>query len=84
MSNETDRAFSYDDMLMWRGIDRSAGTEPCPDCGGSGVKVYGDTSTWRKGIGGQMIMADVCDKCWGSGNAKEPWINLREHGCVRY
>ena len=84
MPDADDRQFSYNDMLEWRGIDRSAGDEPCPNCGGSGVKIYGDTSTWRKGIGGQMITADVCDKCWGSGNAKNPWINLRELGCVRY
>ena len=77
MTDETDRVFSYDDMLLWRGIDRSVGDAQCPDCGGSGVKVYGDTSTWRKGIGGQMITADVCDKCWGSGNAQKPWLNLR-------
>lgn len=84
MGNETDRQFSYNDMLEWRGISVLNGDVPCPECGGSGVKAYGDTSTWQKGIGGQMITSDVCDNCWGSGNAKQPWTNLRELGCLRY
>lgn len=75
-----DRNFSYRDMLEWRGIDTSNGDVVCKGCGGSGVKVYGDTSTWRSGIGGQMITADVCDKCWGSGKVNAPWTNLRKIG----
>lgn len=67
----------YEDMLYWRGIDPHNGDEPCKACGGSGVRVYGSTSTWRGGIGGQMMTNDICDKCWGSGNAKAPWMNLR-------
>jgi len=84
MPDADDRQFSYNDMLEWRGLSVLNGDEPCKECGGSGVKVYGDTSTWRHGIGGQMITSDVCDKCWGSGNAKMAWTNLRELGCVRY
>ena len=61
-------------MLRWRGIDG----EPCAACDGSGVKVYSNTSTWRKSIGGNMMSADVCDRCWGAGRADEPWTNLRE------
>lgn len=67
----------YDDMLLWRGIDRELGEDPCKGCSGSGVRAYGSTSTWRGGIGGQMITSDICDKCWGSGNAGKPWFNLR-------
>ena len=67
----------YDDMLLWRGIDREGGDMPCKACGGAGVRAYGNTTTWRGGIGGQMITSDICDKCWGSGNAEKPWQNLR-------
>ena len=68
----------YDDMLLWRGIDREGGDTPCTSCAGSGVRTYGDTSTWRGGYGGQMMTPDICDKCWGSGNANKPWTDLRK------
>ena len=71
------RDHMYDDMLLWRGIDREGGDTPCKECAGSGVRAYGNTTTWRGGIGGQMITSDICDKCWGSGNAEKPWMNLR-------
>ena len=67
----------YDNMLRWRGIDRGSGDEPCKRCSGSGIAAYGSASTWRGGISGQVITSDVCDKCWGSGNAEKPWVNLR-------
>ena len=73
----------YDDMLLWRGIDRLAGEEPCTECGGSGIRVYGSTATWRGGIGGQAITHDVCDRCWGSGRADKPWTNLRKKQMIR-
>lgn len=50
---------------------------PCPGCSGAGVKVYGSTSTWRGGIGGQAMTPGVCDKCWGSGDAERPWPSWR-------
>jgi len=65
-------------FLMWRGIDIQMGDKPCPKCGGVGHRAYGNTSTWRGGIGGQMITDGICDECWGSGNAAKPWTNLRE------
>jgi hypothetical protein len=49
----------------------------CPDCGGTGKKAYGNTSTWRHGIGGQAITSDICDNCWGSGDLQHKWLNLR-------
>lgn len=60
--------------LAWRGIDPA---EACKECGGSGSKVYGDTSTWRRGVGGQSLTQDVCDHCWGSGNRLAPWPDRR-------
>lgn len=42
--------------------------EACERCHGLGRRSYPSTSTWRGGIGGQMITEDVCDSCWGSGS----------------
>lgn len=50
---------------------------PCPTCSGAGVAVYGSTSTWHGGIGGQAMTSGVCDKCWGSGDAERPWPSWR-------
>lgn len=60
--------------LEWRGIEGA----PCRVCSGSGVRNYGSTATWRGGMGGQAFTADVCDECWGSGDATRPWTNLRK------
>ncbi len=56
--------------LLWRGIEPG---RACDRCGGAGTRAYGSTSTWRGGIGGQMITNGVCDKCWGSGDKDRPW-----------
>lgn len=70
-AHDSERFGQY--LLDMRGIDG----EPCRECGGVGVKAYGDTSTWRGGVGGQMITNAVCDRCWGSGDPDRPWVNLR-------
>jgi hypothetical protein len=62
-------------MLDMRGIEQG---DACKDCGGAGIKAYGDTSTWHRGIGGQMITNDVCDKCWGSGSKTRAWRSARK------
>lgn len=49
----------------------------CPQCSGSGIKLYGSTATWRGGIGGAAMTNDVCDKCWGSGTTN-PWPSHRD------
>ena len=77
LQERRERMYYY--MLLWRGIDLESGDIPCKACGGAGVRAYGDTATWRGGIGGQMITSDICDKCWGSGNAEKPWMNLRRY-----
>jgi hypothetical protein len=64
------------DMLLWRGITPDF-DKVCRSCSGAGIKVYGSTSTWRGGIGGQMMTSDVCDKCWGSGREDNPWLSHR-------
>lgn len=62
-------------MLDWRDIQ--PGVE-CAECGGSGIKTYGSTATWRGGAGGAAITTDVCDHCWGSGNRYKPWPPHRD------
>jgi hypothetical protein len=49
----------------------------CPKCGGIGKRAYGDTTTWRGGMGGQQITTDVCDLCWGSGSKRYPWTSWK-------
>lgn len=65
-----------EEFLTWmhdyRGVE-----VPCRACGGSGVRTYGSTSTWRGGVGGQTITSGVCDKCWGSGDAQHIWPSHR-------
>lgn len=75
---EEHRENEFDRLLEWRGISRDMGDTPCTRCHGSGRAMYGDSTTWRGGFGGQAITADVCDQCWGSGNAEKPWTNLRK------
>lgn len=51
---------------------------PCPACDGAGRRAYPNTATWRRGgLSGQAFRTDVCDKCWGSGEAERPGIDLR-------
>jgi len=60
-------------MLDWRGVET-----PCKRCGGSGRIGYGNTATWRGGIGGSMMTADVCSVCWGSGDENRKGVDLRK------
>ena len=59
-------------ILQYRGVDF-----PCKRCQGLGVRAYGDTSTWRHGIGGQVITGGVCDECWGTGDINRKGYDLR-------
>ena len=51
----------------------------CKKCQGTGIICYGSTALWRDGLGGAAITPGVCDECWGSGNARRPWISHRTH-----
>lgn len=62
----------FADILEQRGV-----VERCSACIGLGVRAYGSTATWRGGVGGMTITSDVCDKCWGSGDANSPWPSHR-------
>ena len=63
-----------DYVRTYRGVYHS-----CPECNGTGVKMYGNTTTWRKGIGGAAMTNGVCDRCWGSGDADRPWYSHRTY-----
>lgn len=52
--------------------------DACPACGGAGGQTYGNTSTWRRGFGGNMLTWAVCDQCWGSGHKDNPWLSHRQ------
>ncbi len=64
-----------DRALLWRGINPN---HVCPTCEGSGQRLYGSSTTWMGGIGGQVMTHDVCDDCWGSGDLSRPGANLRK------
>lgn len=69
------RRASHRYMLEMRGIET-----PCAQCGGTGTRSYANSSTWRGGAGGQSITHDVCDACWGTGDAHRTGANLRLAG----
>ncbi len=69
------RSVFFNDMLRRRNI-----TSPCQECEGYGVLAYPSTATWRRGAGGQMSTYDVCDRCWGSGDAVKHGVDLRRLG----
>jgi hypothetical protein len=50
----------------------------CAKCAGTGTLVYGNTSTYWHSIGGAAMTQDVCEHCWGSGDASRPWPSHRE------
>lgn len=62
--------------LAWW-IQRRRIETPCSRCEGLGQWTYGSTATWKGGMGGAMMTADVCDLCWGSGDKSRPWTDLR-------
>ena len=66
------RAAMVRQFLAWRGV-----LDPCPTCHGSGVVVYASTATWRGGMGGAAMTHDVCDGCWGTGDAHRKGTDLR-------
>jgi hypothetical protein len=52
--------------------------EDCKTCAGNGWRWYSNTSTWRRGMGGCAMTRDLCDSCWGSGDANQSWTNLQD------
>lgn len=62
----------YERFVLIRGIE-----ELCEECSGSGIKMYPSTAQWSGDIGGAAITKGICDKCWGSGDKNNPWLNLK-------
>ncbi len=58
-----------------RGI---ADGDECRKCDGFGLMIYSTTATWHAGIGGARLTLDVCQLCWGSGSASQPWPSWRD------
>ena len=50
----------------------------CIKCNGTGTVLYGSTSTFLGGIGGQMMTEGVCDRCWGTGRKDKTGVNLKK------
>lgn len=47
---------------------------PCPNCGGLGIQLYNNASTWRHLDGfPPRVTKDVCEHCWGSGDKENTW-----------
>lgn len=63
----------YAALAQERGVEH-----PCKHCAGTGTQTYGNTSTWRGGVGGQALTTGPCDKCWGSGDAHRAWPSHRQ------
>lgn len=72
--------FHYE-AVEWRGIEFD---NVCTECTGSGYTVYGNTTTYHRGAGGQAITTSVCNICWGSGDKSRPWTSwLKIEGIQR-
>ena len=63
---------NVEDCLGWRFV-----RDPCSRCKGRGVHSYGSSAGWRGGVSCTMPLVDVCDLCWGTGDALRPGTNLR-------
>ena len=70
-------------MSEWRlkcGMNLGPVDNLCPACEGTGIRMYPNLATWRSKPGGiscNAMSRDVCDSCWGSGDADHPWLNLK-------
>jgi len=65
----------YERMLSLRSIQT---WDVCPQCGGSGNKIYASSSTYMEGIGGAALTEDTCDECWGTGKQSKVGADLRK------
>lgn len=59
-------------------LKRSGVETPCKACQGWGRRWYSHGSTWRGGVGTCSFEQDVCDICWGSGDAGKPFEDRRK------
>lgn len=69
----TDLQAAIDHVLRLRGVET-----PCETCHGLGTRTYSNGATWRGGMGTCMSEKDICDTCWGTGDAHRTGVNLRK------
>ena len=50
----------------------------CDRCRGLGTYMYGNGATYRRGMGVASMTIDICDQCWGSGDADRTLTNIKE------
>lgn len=74
---EVARCADWREQAIARVIEARGVETPCTRCSGLGTRVYGSTSTWSGGIGGQAMTTSACDACWGTGDAHKTGANLR-------
>lgn len=67
------------DRRLLKDVAEAYASRNCEKCGGLGLRLYSNTSTWRRCAGGQSFTTGVCDHCWGSGSQDEPGLDLRKH-----
>lgn len=65
------------DTLFATALKRSGVDTPCQKCHGLGRHIYSHGSTWRGGVGTCGGVWDICDACWGSGDATQPFEDRR-------
>jgi hypothetical protein len=70
---DQERDECFKEFLHRRGVDI-----PCSACSGYGVRLYSNTSTWKKGMGGNKCTKDVCNICWGTGDLYNRGLDLEE------
>lgn len=52
---------------------------PCERCKGLGHCSYSNGATYHDhSVATQAFQDDICDHCWGSGDAHSPWTNVLE------
>lgn len=71
MTTDTMQA-AIDHVLRLRGVET-----PCESCHGMGVRAYPSTAGWRNWAGASKSTKDVCDACWGTGDAERHGDDLR-------
>ncbi len=69
--------YMRDDAMSFLAIANLASGHGCKGCGGHGERMYGATSTWRGGFGGQAMTTGVCDVCWGTGRTDKKGLDRR-------
>jgi hypothetical protein len=67
------------ERYYWGFVEYRGVVFPCETCHGLGTRPYPDISTWRHAdLSRQIVINDVCDACWGTGDEYRHGVNLKE------